>query len=352
MKAAVIGCGRMGAFTSEGVRKFAPASWLPLAHAAAIAEHPGLELAGLVDPSPEARARASKEYGVPAFSDHHAMLSEVAPLLVGIATRTPGRAALVEDCVNAGVRALHIEKPLCNSVVELDRLERVLGPGICVTLGAIRRHLSLYQRARALAWSGEYGAIREVRVSLGSGALYWAHPHSVDLLLWAMGNTPLKGVQARLHDVDVSGSIVSNDPLVAHASLWFEGGVGAHIGRATGLDLTFDCEGGAITVENDGRSLSLHAPHDDDPYPVRTLIDHPAPVYGEGALAAIRGLVAALDGDADAIAANELLKRNILTGQRVLFGMVHSHLEGGRIIELADIDPALEIRAVTLGNPA
>ncbi len=36
ISAAVIGCGRMGAFTSEGVRRHAPRAWLPLAHAEAI----------------------------------------------------------------------------------------------------------------------------------------------------------------------------------------------------------------------------------------------------------------------------------------------------------------------------
>lgn len=352
MKGAVIGCGRMGAFTSDGVRRFAPPSWLPLSHAEAMVEHPRVDLAALVDPMPHALARATAAYDAPGFADVESMLRDVAPDLVGIATRTPGRAALIEQCVAGGVRALHVEKPLCNSVAELDRLEYGLGEGTYLTLGAVRRNLSLFAQARAMAWSGEYGPLREVRVNLGAGALYWVHPHSVDLILWAVGDSRLEGVQARLADPDITGSIVANDPVVAQASLWFEGGVAGHIGRSTGLDLIFDCERGAITVENDGRGITLHTTVGDDPYPVRRPVAHPHVVRGEGALVAIDALVRCLSGDAAAIAANGQVKRDILTGQRALFAMVQSHIEGSRIVALSDIDPTLEIRAVTGGNAA
>ena len=60
MDAAVIGCGRMGAFTSEGVRKFAPECWFPLAHAEAIEAADGLDLVALCDPSEEGLARAAE----------------------------------------------------------------------------------------------------------------------------------------------------------------------------------------------------------------------------------------------------------------------------------------------------
>jgi hypothetical protein len=124
------------------------------------------------------------------------------------------------------------------------------------------------------------------------------------------------------------------------------------IGRSTGLDLVFDCERGAITVENDGRGITLHTASGDDPYPVRYPVEHPPVTRGEGALTAVDALVRCVGGDAAARVANAKVRRDILTGQRVLFAMVQSHLEGGRAVALRDVDPMLEIRAVTGGNSA
>jgi len=95
--AAVIGCGRMGAFTSDSVRRYAPDCWFPLAHAEAIAAHPDVTLAGLCDPVADNLARAQAAYGNPAgYTDVATLAAEVAPQLVGIATRTIGRAEIIK----------------------------------------------------------------------------------------------------------------------------------------------------------------------------------------------------------------------------------------------------------------
>ena len=44
---AVVGCGRMGAFPSDVIRRFAPACWLPLGHCEAMSAHPDIELKAL-----------------------------------------------------------------------------------------------------------------------------------------------------------------------------------------------------------------------------------------------------------------------------------------------------------------
>ena len=87
--AAVIGCGRMGAFTSESVIRYAPPFWLPLSHAEAISSHPGLALAAMCDIDGEALARAADKYQVERrFNDPIELLDAVRPTLLGIATRT------------------------------------------------------------------------------------------------------------------------------------------------------------------------------------------------------------------------------------------------------------------------
>lgn len=355
MKAAVIGCGRMGAFTSESVRRFAPPCWFPLAHADAIAAHPKLELAALCDANPDSLARACAAYGdPPGFTDHRELAEVIRPELASIATRTIGRAEVIQTLSHNGTRAFHIEKPLCNSVAELAELDTLFARNdIFATYGAVRRHFAIYQAARALVDSGRFGRLVEVRANFGAGALYWTQPHAIDLLLFAAAGREVSGVQARLGPLEPGerpGEVV-NDPLVQSATIWFEDGVAGQIGRAPGCDLVLSCERGEVTVTSDGGNLWIAEPHGDDPYLVR------APIAGtvatsapQGTFAPISQLAACLSGDDQAEAANAVVKRDIVLGQRIAFALVQSHLEGSRMVQLVDIDPHLRVLARSGAN--
>lgn len=349
MEAAVIGCGRMGAFTSEAVRRFAPLCWLPLAHAEAIEAADGLELAALCDPNQEGLARAAQRYGVARnYTDHRALLEDRVPDLVGIATRTRGRADIIEDCFAAGVRAFHIEKPICNSVAELNRLAAIFArEDVFVTLGAVRRHFAVYREAVARANSGRFGELLEARVDMGEGALFWTHPHSVDLVLFAAGQRKVESVQARLGDLERQGSTILNDPAILAASIWFDDSVAGHIGRAPGVDFHLACRNGRIAVLNDGHSLWQAQAADEDPYLRPAEVAFDAGDASQGALAPIQQLIACLKGDEAVRATNAMLKRDILRGQQILFAMVQSHLAGGAPVTANGLDPALVIEGRT-----
>lgn len=357
MKAAVIGCGRMGAFTSAGVRQFAPPAWLPLAHAEAITAHGGLDLVALCDANADNLARAQAAYGnPPGYAAVEALAREVRPDLVGIATRTIGRAAIIQTLFDHGTRAFHIEKPLCNSVVELRALEAILGrDDVFATYGAVRRYFHIYAQAVAMAHSGDFGELLEIRANFGAGPLYWVQPHAVDLILFAARGRAVEGVQARLIGVeqgDASG-VIANDPVVGAASIWFDGGLAGHIGRAPGLDLMLSCANGEVTVRSDGRRIDLLVQRGDDPYLVAET--HAGPLSGEGpqgALAPITQLAACLNGDDAAIEANRANKRDILTGQTISFAMVESDRAASRIVALGEIAPDLAVMAKTSGNYA
>ncbi|MBA2919765.1 hypothetical protein GON01_08675 [Sphingomonas sp. MAH-20] len=349
IKAAVIGCGRMGAFTSESVKRSAPPCWFPLAHAEAMAAHPAVDLAALCDPDPAQLERARAAYGVQAgLADYHTVLSTIRPALVGIATRTPGRARIIEECIAAGTRALHVEKPLCNTVAELDALASLFErPDIHVSYGAIRRLFRIYHYARELAGSGQFGRLLDIRVSMGAGALYWTHPHSVDLILWAAGDRRVTGVQARLANVELGGitSHVVSDPVIEGASIWFDDGTVGHIGRAIGADLVLSCEAGEVAVVNDGDSISISTSPTNGPYPKRSILEWQAEQVPEGTYAAIDQLVRCLAGEAEAQTINATIKRDIIVGQRILFAFVQSHLEKSRLISLQEVNPSMRIDA-------
>lgn len=347
-RGAIIGCGRMGAFTSETMLKHAPECWHPLNHAEAMRANPGVELVALCDINPRTLEAAGRAHGVERlFVDREAMMKEILPDILAIATRTIGRTELIESALSHGLRAIHSEKPLCNSVAELERLQSHLSRSdLFFTFGTIRRFFPLFVQARELAMSGRYGSIREVRVALGPGTLYWTHPHSLDLILFAAGERTLEGVQARLGEAVMEGDVLVSDPIVESATLYFSGGVTGHITRATGYSFTISCEAAEIIVSRDGARLSILTCPEGDIYPELVLYPSPRENDGPGgSFGAINQLASCLSGHQQAIAANSEIKRHIILGQKIAFSMVQSHREGSRILNYGDVDTGMKILA-------
>jgi predicted dehydrogenase len=338
------------------MRRFAPPCWFPLSHAEAIQRHPDLELSALCDVDAGALARAAQRYGVPAtYTDYRRLIDEAAPQLLGIATRTIGRADLIRHAADRGVRALHVEKPLCNSVRELELLSRTLSRAepFC-TYGTIRRYMRIYAAARELACSGRYGSLREMRANMGRGALYWTHPHCVDLFLYVAGERPVEAVQARLANLQQGSSAleITSDPVIESASIYFGGGIAGHITQAGGCDLLLSCSEGEIAVESDGRGIRIAARQGENPYLSRAAYAGTAVANGEGegTLAPVSQLARCLTGDSGAVQLAARARAQMLEGQGILFAMVQSHLEGSRLVSIADVDPGMTIRAKTGEN--
>lgn len=354
-RAAIIGCGRMGMFTSEAVLRHSPACCLPLSHADAISMHPRLFLTAFSDTDAVMLDKATSRFpGKGLYSDPIELLSTERPALLGLATRTLGRAKLILAAVETGTHAIHTEKPLCNSMNELKALASILQrPDVFLTWGAIRRFIGVYRQAMSLAMSGRYGAMREVRVNMGSAPLYWTHPHSIDLLLFAAAGRCIEGVQARMTNVvsDGAKTCIVSDPRIVTASVYFEGGLTGHITQAIGSDFILSCEEGEIAIMADGSRLEVYAANN-SPYPIAVKLEIEPSDLPTGTLGPISQLVQCLDGNAEAIQANIAVKRDIISAQTVSFAMLQSHLEGSRIVELSSIDPDMLIKAKTNGKYA
>jgi scyllo-inositol 2-dehydrogenase (NAD+) len=350
MKAGLVGCGRMGAFTSEAVRQFAPACWFPLSHAEAISVQEHVDLVGLCDSHLPNLDRAAALYPTAQrFNTYQSMLDQCELDLVALATRTLGRAAMMLDAAASGVRALHVEKPLCNSLAELERLKPLFeDPEMFITLGAIRRHMPVFREARQIVSAGELGDLQDISLNLGQGALYWSHPHSVDLaLFYAWPQRPVV-VQAHLGGVELDDgcpSRVTSDPTIVAASIWFNGGIVTHIGRTPGCDVILGCKSGTVAVRNDGHALEVSQGTHGNPYFSRSTIDVADAEGPMGTAFAISQLVGCLFGRDEAIQGNAIVKSDILLGQSVLFAMVESHLQGNRPVDIGNVRPGLEILA-------
>ena len=163
IRSAVIGCGRMGAFTSQTVKKYSPNCWFPLSHIEALIRCPETLLESICDIDKDLLDKSSSKYGVEnIFFDYQIMLEKIKPELLCVATRTIERTAIISDAINKGVKAIHLEKPICNSIKQLNELNKVVKENnIALTYGTIRRYFNIYNQAKEIADSGEVGTLQE-----------------------------------------------------------------------------------------------------------------------------------------------------------------------------------------------
>jgi predicted dehydrogenase len=349
LTAAVIGCGRMGAFTSESIRRFSPLCWLPLSHIEALQNSNRIDLKAICDISTELVQKASAQHSINnTFTDYQQLLEQVKPDILTIATRTLERVDIINAGIQAGVKAFHIEKPLCNSIEQLNTLQnKVENQSIYFSYGTIRRYFSIYKQAKQMVDEGKIGKLQQISINFGEGPLFWSHPHSVDMLLFFANDRKVTEAQASLKNL-IKGdtrTTIESDPIILSASVYFEDDVVGLISRANGTDVVLTGSEGEITIEGDGRSLYYRGLNDDNPYmsypSEKISIETPA---FEGTYGAIAHLINLVDKDDKN---KDLSSHPIFLGQRILFSLVQSELENGRRVNLENIDPSMYVLAKT-----
>jgi predicted dehydrogenase len=332
----------MGLATLPQVRRHLPSCWLPLSHAEAVTSHPGLELVGLCDPFTEPRQQAAALYPqLPIHAEPEQLLQELRPDLVCIATRTPERPALIELCLEHGVRRLHLEKPLCTSAAELRRLTDLLrASGAHCTFGALRRYLAPYRQAQALLQAGRIGALQEVQVALGPGRLCWSQIHAIDLIAACLAPAAITEVRALADPTSfiAEGPVLDGDPLIRFARFATAQGPQGLISCSGGCDLWLHGEAGLLGVLNDGQELLLRQPPaPGDPYWTAQQPQAVPAAPHSGTAAALDRLV---NADAASAAADT---EALLRSQALLLACVQSILAGAAPVDPDRLDPDLRI---------
>ena len=240
LRAAVIGCGRMGAFTSQNVKDFAPDCWFPLSHIEALQSCPQVEIVAVSDMNQDLLRQVQDSYDISTtYDDPLEMLANHKIDLLCIATRTKGRAALIEAAYKSGITAFHIEKPLCNSVAELASLSEIFAEDdVFVTYGTIRRLLPAYEKAKQMLLAGEIGELKSILIEHDSGMLFWSHPHSIDLCLYYASDKVPHKIMADFDEVQVNKAHneVENDPCLTAALITFKQNIAAQITAASGMN--------------------------------------------------------------------------------------------------------------------
>lgn len=182
-------------------------------HVEAMTHVPGVELAAVVDPSPDAPDYAAS-VGVPCYSDLTEMIAAEKP--DGILLATPTRLHIEQglQCIAAGIPVL-IEKPIADDPDDARRLvQQAERAGVPVLVGHHRRHNPLIRQAKAMIEAGQIGDVRAVhgtcwfykpddyydtapwRKRLGAGPVSVNLVHDIDLIRYLCGEVVSVQAQA------------------------------------------------------------------------------------------------------------------------------------------------------------
>jgi predicted dehydrogenase len=313
--------------------------------------HPNIEIVALADADASAVTKAGQYLNIKSvYQSYEDLISNHTIDLLCLATRTPERADLIVKAYESGIRAVHAEKPLCNTVRELKMLSSILmRDDFYFTWGAIRRYIPVYQQAVQIVESGEYGNLLEIKVNFGSSPLYWTHAHAFDLLTYGAGKRKLLNISAKFKELEKNENkqlIFEKDPVIKYCIAEFEDDVTGFITQSPGADFILTCEKAEISVISDGWDLVIRH-YDKGAYPICTSIPISELDIPCGTLAPLSMLEGCLNGDVTQISRNRKIKEDILLSQYMMFASAYSHIEYGRKVCRSEDLPDLEIWAQT-----
>jgi predicted dehydrogenase len=135
-------------------------------HARGYQRAAGAELVACVDTDAQHARRFALEFGLEdrrVFDDHAEMLRTLSPNLVSVCTPPETHPDIVRDCVDAGVTAIHCEKPLAATWGACRETAAVCdAAGVVLTVNHQRRFALPFRRAKALLDDGEIGDLKRI----------------------------------------------------------------------------------------------------------------------------------------------------------------------------------------------
>ncbi len=318
-------------------------------HAAAYQADGRVRLEAVVDVDLAVAEGLAAELGIPhAFSDVEAMLEAVRPDIVSVCTPPGVRRAVVEAAIDAGVRAIHCEKPFALTYGDaVEMVERATARGVQLTVNLQRRFEPVHRFARARLDEGAIGEL--VSIEGYCPNLFDWGSHIVDLALFYRHDA---GAEWVLGQVDVSTNRYVYGVFVETSSLtevaWADG-VRARIAtgrepatpvlnRENNLGLILQGTGGRIVVN--GQECVVHrfgedgvrftSPYASDPATWDHGIDPAIFACSERAVA---DLVDALETGAEPV----LTAAHALAGAEIVFATYESSRSRRRVALPLDV---------------
>lgn len=246
ISAALIGLGNIAwrySFSS-------PDSEFSLSQGEAMRRHAKVELIGACSPDMEDREGFKAWAQVKrVFADAQEMLDELKPDMVGICSPSTEHFIHARLCLEAGARALWLEKPPAMTVQELDELISLAHEkNVSVCVNFPRRYNPVYSRLKQILQDEEFGLCRIIRV-LYSPGLARNGIHLLDQLFFLSGADDYELLWAEEANATASPSFI----------LRLSSG---HLVHASGADLSYHTneislvfERGMISIRNGGRNV-------------------------------------------------------------------------------------------------
>ncbi len=156
------------------------------------------EMVACCDLEPERAKAFADRFGLPrTYTDYGEMLAKESPDIVSVTTWPHLHEQMVVDCANAGVKAVHCEKPMALTWGGAKRMAAVCEEkGVQLTFNHMRRFGAPYRKAKALLDAGEIGDI--VRMGTAQGDLYDSGTHHVDMFCYFNNQVPAEWAIAQI----------------------------------------------------------------------------------------------------------------------------------------------------------
>ena len=341
LRAALIGCGRMGAFIDDEVVDH-PGIVFPYCHAGGHTDCEDTVLVAAADPVAEKLQAAGERWNIPnLYADYGELIEQERPDIVSIATRPENHAEICVFAAEHGVKALYCEKPLCRSMREADAIREACEKyGVSLNLGTNRRYTNSYRLAAQLAHEGTIGELQSVVVS-GASAAQWGSTHHADLMLMLAGDPEVEFVQGevRAEANEWEGDFLPKDPGIVMGYVGFANGVRGVLITGGRLDATIHGAEGTIRMLNDAGICELWTPEGGR----RGLKLRPFPEHqrSSGTLGCVQDMVRAVRGEGERWGG----LRVACLGQEMILAMVESSRRGGERVLLP-----MENRDLTVGK--
>ncbi len=278
LTALVVGCGRIGSGYDEK-----RSDGYPLTHAGAYIGHPRINLVGGVDVDASARARFERR-GAKAYADLDEAL-ECSPDLISVAIPPTGRRELVERLLQAGPRAIWIEKPLAATAVEGEMIvEACRKAGVGLQVNFLRRFDPFHQRLVETVHADGAPLHADFRFS---GAFENSGSHALDLFRWFAGD-PVRVEATRLRNGEPMAVLTTPDG--SSASM-----LRVRVGAVTVFDVDILTPQRRVTIAASGEQAGESIVRPSRHFAGVQLHGLPRPVdtrgVGEAMMAAANGLV-------------------------------------------------------------
>jgi predicted dehydrogenase len=190
------------------------------------------------------------------YEDYLEMIDREKPDLVAICTRGEHHASMAVQVARAGVKMIFCEKAIACSMKEADAVLEACRD-VAFNTGVLRRFDTRYHAARQVIARGDIGQPK-VAVHYASTNLLHGHIHSVDTLMYLLGDPQVESVwgELRPRGTKIEHNRIDQDPNAVY-HIAFAGGLEAWTVPAGHWDFEVIGTEGAVRGMNNGADWEL-----------------------------------------------------------------------------------------------